>query len=42
MSDKAQIVKMSAAQMAEELKKGEISSRELTEAHLSVIESCRT
>lgn len=39
MSDKAQIVKMSAAQMAEELKKGEISSRELTEAHLSVIES---
>ncbi|MFD0704180.1 Asp-tRNA(Asn)/Glu-tRNA(Gln) amidotransferase subunit GatA [Alloscardovia venturai] len=34
-----EIVKLSASQMAEEFKSGEISSRELVDAHLDVIES---
>ena len=39
MSNTQDLVKLSAAQMAEAVKAKEVSSRELVEAHLAVIES---
>lgn len=35
----AELVKLSAAQMAEKIRSKEVSSRELTQAHLDVIEA---
>jgi aspartyl-tRNA(Asn)/glutamyl-tRNA(Gln) amidotransferase subunit A len=39
MSDTTQLVQLSAAEQAARIRSGEVSSRELVEAHLSVIES---
>ncbi|MCI1934977.1 MAG: Asp-tRNA(Asn)/Glu-tRNA(Gln) amidotransferase subunit GatA [Bifidobacteriaceae bacterium] len=39
MASTNELVKLSASQMAEKLKSGEVSSKELTQAHLNVIES---
>lgn len=39
MSDTQSLVKLSASQMAQAIRNGEVSSRELVEAHLKVIES---
>lgn len=39
MGDTQQLVRFSAAQMAEEIRSGEVSSRELVEAHLAVIDA---
>ena len=39
MSDTTELVKLSAAEMAAKVKTGEVSSRELVEAHLAVIDA---
>ncbi len=39
MSDTTELVKLSAAEMAAKVKAGEVSSRELVEAHLAVIDA---
>ena len=39
MSDTTELVKLSAAEMAARVKTGEVSSRELVEAHLAVIDA---
>ncbi|MGN0109460.1 MAG: amidase, partial [Bifidobacterium sp.] len=39
MSNATELVKLSAAQMAEKIRTKEVSSRELTQAHLDVIEA---
>ncbi len=39
MSDTTELVKLSAAEMAAKVKAGEVSSRELVEAHLAVIDT---
>ena len=39
MTNVADLVKLSAAEMGAAIKKGEVSSRELVDAHLDVIEA---
>ncbi len=39
MSDVTELVRLTAAEMAERIRRGEVSSRELVEAHLKVIEA---